>query len=67
MAKRTTSITAEQVKNSVGATNWSKLKGRSDAEFEAAASADPDAKPFTPQQLREFKPARFKAAKTVSK
>jgi len=61
--KRTTSISADQVKNSVGATNWSKLKQRSDAEIEAEASADPNAKPFTPQQMRQFKPVSSKAAK----
>lgn len=63
MPKRTTSISADQVKNSVGATNWSKLKQRSDAEIEAEASADPNAKPFTPQQMRQFKPVSSKAAK----
>lgn len=60
MAKRTTSIPADQVKNSVGSTNWNKLKQRSDAEIQAAAAADSDAKPFTPQQMREFKPANSK-------
>ena len=67
MAKRTTSISAEQARHSVGATNWNKLKQRSDAEIEAAAAADPHAKPFTPQQLREFKRVGSKVTNKSSK
>lgn len=67
MAKRTTNISAEQVKNSVGATNWNKLKNLTDAEVEAAAAADPDAKPFTPLELREFKRGGFKPKAKGSK
>lgn len=58
MPKRTASISADEAKNSAGSTNWSKLKQRSVAEIEAAAAADPNAKPFTPQQMREFNPVK---------
>jgi len=67
MPKRTVSIRAEQVKNSVGATNWSKLKQRTDAELESAAAADPDARPFSTLELRGFKPVTAKPGRKTSK
>jgi hypothetical protein len=67
VAKRTTNISAAQIKNSVGVTNWNKLKNLSDAEVEAAAAADPNAKPFTPLELREFKHGGFKPTGKSSK
>ena len=53
--KRTTKLTDAQAKQSVGTTNWNKLKGRTDAEIEAAAASDPSAPTFAPQELRQFK------------
>lgn len=36
-------------------TDWERLRGMSDEEVTAAAAADPDAKPMTPEQLRTAK------------
>jgi hypothetical protein len=67
VSKRTTSLSSEQVKNSVGTTNWNKLKARTDAEIEAAAASDPDARTFAPQELREFRRVNGGTAGKVSK
>jgi hypothetical protein len=52
---RTTKVSAAQARNSVGATDWNKLKNLSDAEIEALAASDSATKRFAPQELREFK------------
>jgi len=52
---RTTKVSADQARASVGATDWAKLSARSDAEIESAADSDPAARRFPPQELREFK------------
>ena len=62
-----TELSAEQAKHSVGTTNWNKLKNLSDAEIEAAAAADPDARPFTPLELRQFKRGGLKPTGKSSK
>jgi putative transcriptional regulator len=37
-----------------GDTNWERLKAKTDAEVVAAALADPDAQPLTPEQLAKM-------------
>lgn len=38
-----------------GRTDWARLKAMTDAEVEAAALADPDAQPLTPEQLAQMR------------
>ena len=52
---RTTRLSAAQARNSVGSTDWDKLKALSDGEIEAAADGDTATRRFAPQELREFK------------
>jgi hypothetical protein len=64
---RTTKVSAAQARASVGATDWAKLKARSDAEIETAADSDPAAQRFPPQELREFKRAKSNLPPKVRK
>jgi putative transcriptional regulator len=47
----------------VGVTDWARLEAMSDEEVEAAALADPDAQPLTPERLAKMR--RVPRAKTV--
>lgn len=64
---KTTKLTDAQAKHSVGTTDWSQLKGRTDAEIEAAAASDPNARTFAPQELRQFKRVSSKLTSKGSK
>ncbi len=64
---RMTKVSAAQAKQTVGTTDWNKLKSLSDAQIEASAAADPDTKPFVPQQLREFKRVKLKPSNKGSR
>lgn len=46
-----------------GATDWARLEAMSDEDVEAAALADPDAQPLTPERLAKMR--RVPRAKTI--
>lgn len=46
----------------VGRTDWARVEAMSDAEIEANALSDPDAQPFTDEELRDaFRPHELRA------
>ncbi len=51
--------TVQQAKAARGSTDWKKVESMTDQDIRKAALTDPNAKPLTGPQLKQFKPLKF--------